>query len=841
MQETSTPDSTLSHYKIISKLGEGGMGEVYLARDTKLERNVAVKLLADALSKNSDRLQRFIQEARAASALNHPNILTIYEVGETDGKHYIATEYIEGQTLRHLIQHQGLNTREALDAIVQVASALAAAHQAGIIHRDIKPENVMLRPDGIAKVLDFGLAKLAEIQTLSSDTSAPTVAKKDTNPGTIMGTVQYMSPEQARGKVVDARTDVFSLGVVLYEMVAGRVPFGGESSTDVLAAILEREPAPLARFAPEAPAELQRIVNKSLRKKVDERYQTMKDLLLDLKELRDELALEEKLERSIRPVSGSAEDRRTLVADAEITREAGIRTSGAATVQSTSSAEYLVGQIQRHKRGAVTGLVILVIGAIGLGYWLFWNRAATSKQIESVAVLPFVNESRNPDAEYLSDGMTETLISSLSQLPNLNVKSRSSTFRYKGKETDPQAIGKELNVQAILTGRVGQRGEQMTLSLELIDARTDNVIWSEQYNRKQADLVALQSEIAHDVSSKLRTKLSGTDEQRLAKSYTANPEAYQLYLKGRFYWNKRTVDGLKQAAEYYKQAIQKDPAYALAYSGLAETYVLFPVYSVASPKESMPQGKAAALKALEIDDSIAEAHAAFGLYLGNYSWDLAASEKELRRAIELNPKYPTAYHWLGNVPLLNLQRFDEAVAAGRRAEELDPLSVIISADTAFNFVFARRYDEAIAQLQRTFALDPNFYYAHYLLGWAYYEKGMYREAIPEYRKSLELNPDPYAKSLLALALSKSGGRVEAIKLRDELVGESALRYLPGYHIAIANIAIGDKDAAFAFLEKDIAERGPQCTSFGFDPALDDLRSDPRFAALLQKVAAAKID
>ena len=840
MQETLNPGSTLSHYRIISKLGEGGMGEVYLARDTKLERNVAVKLLADELSKNPDRLQRFIQEARAASALNHPNILTIYEVGETDGKHYIATEHIEGETLRRLIM-QGLNTREALDAIVQVASALAAAHQAGIIHRDIKPENVMLRPDGIAKVLDFGLAKLTEIQTLSSDTSAPTVARKDTNPGTIMGTVQYMSPEQARGKIVDARTDVFSLGVVLYEMIAGRVPFAGESSTDVLAAILEREPAPLARFAPEAPAELQRIVNKSLRKKVDDRYQTMKDLLLDLKELRDELALEEKLERSIRPVSGRTENRRTLIVDAEVTREPGIRNSSAATVQTTSSAEYLVGQIQRHKRGAAAGVLILVLAAIGLGYWLFSNRSVISKQIESVAVLPFVNESRNPDAEYLSDGMTETLISSLSQLPNLNVKSRSSTFRYKGKETNPQEIGKELNVQAILTGRVGQRGDQMTLSLELTDARTENVIWSEQYNRKQADLVALQSEIARDVSSKLRSKLSGTDEQRLVKSYTANPEAYQLYLRGRFSWNKRTVDGLKQAAEYYKQAIQKDPAYAIAYSGLAETYVLFPVYSVASPRESMPQGKAAALKALEIDDSIAEAHAAFGLYLGNYSWDFAASEKELRRAIELNPKYPTAHHWLGNVPLLNLQRFDEAIAAGRRAEELDPLSAIISADTAFNLIFARRYDDAIAQLQRTFSLDPNFYYAHYLLGWAYYGKGMYREAIPEYRKSLELNPDPYAKSLLALALSKSGGRVEAVKLRDELVAESARRYLPGYHIAVANIAIGDKDAAFAFLEKDIGERGPQCTSFAFDPALDDLRSDPRFAAMVQRIANSKTD
>jgi TolB-like protein/Tfp pilus assembly protein PilF len=454
--------------------------------------------------------------------------------------------------------------------------------------------------------------------------------------------------------------------------------------------------------------------------------------------------------------------------------------------------------------------------------------------------MPFVNESGNADVEYLSDGMTETLISSLSQLPNLNVKARSFVFRYKGKEIDLQKIAQELKVQAILTGRVAQRGDQLTLSLELVDTRTDNAIWSEQYSRKQTDLVSLQSEIARDVSTKLKTKLSGADEARLTMNYTANPEAYQLYLKGRFYWNKRTVDGLRQAAEYFKQSIEKDPGFALAYSGLADAYVLFSNYSVAPPKESMPKAKAAALKALELDDSLAEPHAALGVYLSAYAWDQAAAEREIRRAIELKPNYATAHHWLGNV-LSFVKRADEAISAARRAEELDPLSAIISADTGFDFIMARRYDEAIAQCQRTLMLDPNFYYAHYLLGWAYYKKGMYQEAISESRKSVELNESTYGKSMLILSLSKFGGRAEAIKLRDELKRESARSYVPNYFLAIASIALGEKDEAFAALERDFAERSPSYSWFAADSLLDDLRDDPRFADLVRRVGLAKMD
>jgi eukaryotic-like serine/threonine-protein kinase len=833
--------TTLSHYRIVSKIGAGGMGEVYLALDTKLDRRVAIKFLHDEFSKDTDKLNRFIQEAKAASALNHPNILTVHEIGEVDGKNYIATELIDGKTLReHLSYKEALPLNTILKIGIQVADALSAAHQAGINHRDIKPENIMIRTDGYAKVLDFGLAKLSEPKTIATGSEDATRAQVNTTPGMVMGTASYMSPEQARGKITDARTDLWSLGVVLYEMIARKVPFAGETINHTIVAILEKEPVLLEN----APPELQRIVRKALTKDVDMRYQSARDLLIDLKNLRRDLDIQGELERSVVPnreTAISENETRVHAADSRGETKSGRVAATQNVTTSSSSLEYAVAQAKSHKlTTAIIGLALLGI-ILTVGYFAFVSKSGSGTRINSIAVLPFENRSGNPDSEYLSDGLAESLIYRLSQLPNLKVSPTSAVLRYKGKEIDARKIGSELGVNAVMSGRMVQRGENLAISVELIDATTNKLLWGEQYERKMSDLLATQREIATAIAEKLQLKLSGNEAKGITKRYTESNDAYQLYLKGRFYWNKRTVSGLKQAAEYYKQAIEKDPAFALAYSGLAETYVLFPVYSVASPRESMPQAKAAALKALEIDESLAEAHSALGLYLGNYAWDQTASEKELRRAIELKPNYATAHHWLGDVALLNQQRFDEAIAAGRRAEELDPLSVIISADTGYNLLLARRYDEAIAHVQRTLALDPNFYYAHYLLGWAYYQKGMYREAISEYRKSLELNPDPFAKSLLALALSKSGGRVEAVRLRDELAAELARRYFPGYHLAIANMAIGDRDAAFALLEKDIAERGPLCPGFAYDPILDELRSDPRFASLLQKIESSKID
>ena len=515
--------------------------------------------------------------------------------------------------------------------------------------------------------------------------------------------------------------------------------------------------------------------------------------------------------------------------DANVSRSTGPTTVLPPAITATGTRELT----KPKRRWVAIALGAFVVATVSIGSYVSFTRK-TPTSIQSIAVMPFINESGNSDVEYLSDGMTETLISSLSQLPNLNVKARSSVFRYKGKEIDPKKIGAELSVQAILNGRVAQRGELLTLTLELVDAQTENVIWSQQYNRKQADLVTLQSEIARDVSSKLKSKLSGADVAKVEKNYTANPEAYQLYLKGKFYWNKRTGGSLKQAADFYQQAIEKDPNYALAYSGLAETYVLFSSYDVAPANDSMPQAKAAAQRALELDDSLAEAHTALGFYLSNYEWDRGGSEREYRRAIELKPNYSTAHHWLG-ADLGNVKRFDDSLAAVRRAEELDPLSPIIGTNLADMLVFARRYDEAIAQYKRILVRNPNFEYAHLALGRAYGSKGMYPEAIAEARTALELNIGSSTKGYLGLWLARSGKRDEALKLLSELKQEATRDYVQGYTFAVIYIGLGDKAEALNWLEKHMSSRAETANTFAVAPELDDLRSEARFKEMLKRM------
>jgi TolB-like protein/Tfp pilus assembly protein PilF len=509
------------------------------------------------------------------------------------------------------------------------------------------------------------------------------------------------------------------------------------------------------------------------------------------------------------------------------------RSTGPTTAIPAPQAQNTTRELTKPKRrGVVFAAVGLVVIVIAAAYFFLSRNPRTA--IESIAVMPFVNKSGNADVEYLSDGMTETLISSLSQLPDLNVRPRSSVFRYKGKETNPQTIGKELNVQAILNGQVVQRGQDLSLFVELIDVALDKVVWSQQYNRKQTELVTLQSEIARDVSSKLKSQLSGADVAKVEKNYTANAEAYQLYLKGKFHWNKRTGESLKQAAELYRQAIEKDPNYALAYSGLAETYVLFSSYDVAPANDSMPQAKAAALRALGIDDSLAEAHTALGFYLSNYEWDRDGSEKEYRRAIELKPNYATAHHWLG-ADLANVKRFDDGLLELRRAEELDPLSPIIGTNLGDTLVHARRYDEAIAHYKRVLVRDPNFAYAHQALGWAYGSKGMYPEAIAETRTSIELNQTLVGKGYLGLWLAKSGKRDEAVKLLNELKQESARNYVQSYTFALIYMGLGNKEEALNHLEKHMSGRAETANTYASAPELDDLRSEPRFKEMLKRM------
>lgn len=475
--------------------------------------------------------------------------------------------------------------------------------------------------------------------------------------------------------------------------------------------------------------------------------------------------------------------------------------------------------------------VVAAVTAMVVDSYLSRN---TGKSVQSIAVMPFVNASGNADLEYLSDGMTETLISSLTQLPNLSVKARSSVFRYKGKEIDTKTIGRELNVQAIVTGRVAQRGDQLTLSLELVDVATENAIWSQQYPRKQTDLVALQSEIARDVSGKLKSKLSRAEVAKVEKTYTSVPEAYQLYLKGRYQWNRRTGESLKQAVEFYKQAIEKDPNYAQAYAGLASSYIYFPNYTIALPKDSMPQAKAASMRALELDDSLAEAHVVLGRYRAYFEWDRDGGEREVRRAIELDPNFAWAHTTLAAI-IAKQKRFDEAIAEAKRAEELEPLALSLATTVAERFSEARRFDESIAQSKKLLPMDPNYANTHWNLGLAYLGKGLYQESITSYQKYCDLNDDPLARGYMALAHAKLGHRDEAAKLLDWLKQESSRRYVPSVAFALTYIALGQKDEAFVWLEKDVTDRTGQASSYAVEPALDDVRDDPRFKAMLRRM------
>jgi len=836
MDKELAANSTLSHYRIISKIGAGGMGEVYLAQDTKLDRKVAIKFLHEEFSKDTDKLNRFIREAKAASALNHPNILTVYEIGEVDGKNYIATELIDGSTLREQLSHkESLQLNEILKIGIQVSEALAAAHQAGIIHRDIKPENIMLRKDGYAKVLDFGLAKLSEpgaVATGSTGNEDATRVQVITSPGLVMGTVSYMSPEQARGKETDARTDIWSLGVVLYEMLAGKVPFSGETINHTIVSILEKEPTVLTNV----PAELQRIVRKSMTKDVDMRYQSARDLLIDLKNLRRELDIQGELERSIIPnrsatTESSTENKTQVYADATKSGQA-IATQSVTT--SSSSLEYAVTQAKSHK--LVTGIIaVLLVGVLStIGYLAFAPRRVSSKQISSIAVMPFVNEGANSDIEYLADGMTERRIKSLTNLSNLDVKPRTAAFRYKGKDTDIQTIAKDLKVQAILNGRVAQRGDQLTLSLELVDVQKNSVIWTEQYQRKHSDLVSLQSEIAKDVSTNLKAKLSGAEETRVTKTATADPEAYQAYLKGRYYWNRRTAENIKKAIEQFKSATDRDPNYALAFVGLADCYAVLNEYAGTPTSETLPQAKSYAERALAIDGQLAEAHASMGIVNEN-SWQWAEAEKEFKRAIELNPNYPTAFHWY-SIFLKNMGRNDEAAAMIKRAQELDPLSSIIGVNVSRMYGLQKNYDASIENSLKQIELDPNFGPAYQYLALSYLKRGRNAEAIAAAEKAVDLsNRSGISLGDLGYVYASVGKRAEAIEKIKELEAKYTRKEAIGQYFAAVYVGLGDKDKAFEWLEKDFQARNAKLTEIRWQLQFESLRDDPRFKDLLKRM------
>jgi len=821
-------------YEIRSKIGAGGMGEVYLAVDTELDRTVAIKILPEAVAADPQRLQRFIQEAKAASALNHPHILTIHEIGTTGTSRFIATEFIDGETLRQRL-NAGMKLAEILEIAIQAASALAAAHAAGIIHRDIKPENIMVRRDGYTKVLDFGLAKLTEPKGSTTDPEALTKAMVNTGAGTVMGTASYMSPEQAKGTPVDERSDLWSLGTVLYEMITGHLPFAGDTPTETISLILQKEPAPLTRYSHEVPDELERIVAKALTKDREERYQTAKDLLIDLRNLKRKLEVDAEVNRTVSPELRSATSTTAGQSTPATASGAVAATAAASAAHSGSSAEYIVSGIKQHKLAAVVAVIAVVLGGIGLAAYL--RARSTEVAIESIAVLPFQNRSTEADTEYLSDGLAESLIYRLSQLPNLKVSPTSSVFRYKGKELDPIKVGQELGVNAVLAGRIVQRGDNLTISAELVDVRYNKLLWGEQYERKMSDLLATQREIAREIVDKLKLKVSG-EEKVLAKHYTLSNEAYQLYLKGRFYWNKRSEEGFQKALQYFQQAIERDPNFALAYSGLADTYNLLGGPEAGGdmpPNEMLPKAKAAALKAMEIDETLAEPHVSLAHTKYFYDRDFSGAEREFKRAIELNPNYSVAHHWYA-IYLSGVGREREALAEIRRAQDLDPLSLSINAWLGRILALSGQSDQAVEQLRKTLEMDPNFILAHLRLGQLYEEKGMYDEAITEFRQVLKLSGGkPLGIAALAHAYASAGKREEAQKNLAELLQLSKQRFVSPTSIAMIYIALGDKDQAFAWLEKGNEARDLNVVRLNADWRFASLRSDPRFADLVRRI------
>jgi eukaryotic-like serine/threonine-protein kinase len=814
----------LGPYEVVSPLGSGGMGEVYLAEDTRLHRKVALKILPPDLASDRNRMHRFNQEAMAAAALNHPHIAHIYEIGRTGGVHFIAMEYIDGDTLRRRI-NKGMTLLEILEIASQAASALVAAHGAGIIHRDIKPENIMVRRDGYIKLLDFGLAKLNEPERNTIDTDASTKAMVNTAAGTVIGTANYMSPEQAKGIHIDVRTDLWSLGVVLYEMVTGHGPFGGETSAESISLILQKEPAPLTRFAHGVPAELERIVTKALTKDREERYQTAKDMLIDLRNLKRKLEVDAEIERTV-----ASELRHSASTVSGHIAPATASVVGVASAPASSSADYIVSRIRQHKL-FVTVVIILVLVTAIVAINLYLHVRNREVTIQSIAILPFVNQNNDPNTEYLSDGIPESIINSLSQFPNLRVMSRNSVFHYKGKEINAQAIAKELNVQAVLMGRVTQRGDDLAISVELINAQDNSGLWGQQYNRKIADVFAVQEEIAKEISEKLRVKLTGSERQQLARRPTGSLKAFQYYMQGREYTSRRTRDDLLTAIRYCERAIEEDGDYALAYAGLADAYAALGVRGYIAPLEAGRKAKEAARKALTLDGNLAEAHAQVGYSDTVFTpYNFLPGDRELRRAIELSPSLAAAHQYLA-LSLDKQGRLDEALVEVVKARELDPLSSIIARQEALPYYLKRDYVRAMELLRQANELGPALN-TTFEIG-IYIQSRSFDEALAELeRAKRERKDDSILIYDTAVVYAAQGKRAEALQVVKELEQMSGPNLDQALYIAKVYATLNDKEMALSWLDRGLAA-GAIGSFYKDEPVWDAIRGDPRFADLLK--------